>query len=226
MAEQKTPHRRRSRVLSLVLALGLPLLVFVPVVAFGQAQPPPAKKAAPKLPAAEGKYDPDNITGISQYMETCVKGNEKFAAKDYTGAIDTFKKAVQLAPKQALAHYLMAETYLTQSNLGEAEAAIKEAMEAQDTGKNPALRSRVLFLNADILERQKQWEKAKAAWQAYAEHNAKNADAGFPQTAAERIKAIQKVLDMEKSYVGVRERIAAEKDGGTKQPTPPPPTKK
>ncbi len=199
-----------------VLALGLPMTLLVPLVATGE--PAGAKKAAK---SEEDRYDPDNITAISRYMETIVKGNERFVAKDYTAAIDTYKKAVQLSPKQALAHYLLAEAYIQQNNLGEAEAAIKEALEANDTGKNAALRSKVLFVAADILERQKQWEKAKVAWQAYAEHNARYADAGFPQTAAERIKAIQKVLDQEKAYVGVRERIAAEKDGGTKQPPPP-----
>lgn len=213
--------RRARRGLALLLALGLPLLGLISL-----AEGQPKKPASKPAPAAESKYDPDNITAISQYMETCVKGNEKLVAKDPTAAIDLYKKAVQLSPKQALAHYLLAEAYISQQNLGEAEASIKEAMEAQDTGKNPALRSRVLFLNADILEREKQWDKAKAAWQLYAEHNARNADAGFPQTAAERIKTIQKILDMEKQYVEVRARIAAEKDGGTKQPTPAPPTKK
>jgi phosphosulfolactate synthase (CoM biosynthesis protein A) len=74
----------------------------------------------------------------------------------------------------------------------------------------------VLFLAADLQERQKHWDKAKAAWQAYVEHSARFSDAGSPQSGAERLKAIQKVMDMEKPYAAVRERIAAEKDGGAK----------
>jgi tetratricopeptide (TPR) repeat protein len=199
------------RLFGAMLALAVPAVAVMPIVASGEP-----KKTAPK-PAASDRYDPDNITAISQYMETIAKGMERYAAKDTTGAIDTFKKAIQLAPKQALAHYLLAEAYLQANNLGEAEAAINQALEANSDPKNPAMRARVLFVAAEIQERQKKWEQAKAAWQAYAEHVAKLADAGFPQTAVERLKAIQKVIELEKVYVGVRERIAAEKDGGAKK---------
>ena len=85
------------------------------------------------------------------------------------------------------------------------------------------------FLRADIAERQKKWDQAKLAWQAYTEHAAKmGADAGaFPQTGAERLKAIQKVMDLEKAYAPVRERIAAEKaDAGKSAPSATPPAKK
>ena len=73
-------------------------------------------------------------------METIAKGTERYVAKDYTAAIDTFKKAAQLSPKQALAHYLLAEAFIQSNNLGEAEAAIAQALDANDTAKNPALR--------------------------------------------------------------------------------------
>jgi tetratricopeptide (TPR) repeat protein len=194
--------------------MALPAIALLPVAAFGEPQ-----KSAPVARQGQSEtHDPDNITAISQYMATIVKGNERFVAKDYTAAIDTYKKAVQLSPRNALAHYLLTETYLTQGNVGEAEASIREAQEVSDN-KNPALRSRVLFLSADIFERQKKWDQAKTAWQAYADHVAKFADAGFPQTGVERLKAIQKVLDLEKAYVAVRERIAAEKaaDAGKKK---------
>ncbi len=197
----------RTKAFSVVLAFAVPAIALVPLVASGEPKPKPAAKAADK----NDKYDPENITAISQYMETIAKGNERFAAKDSTGAIDTYKKAIQLSPKDPLAPYLLAEAYLASGNMGEAEAAIQQAYEA-DT-KNALVRSHVLFLRADIAERQKKWEQAKTAWQAYAEHAAKlGADAGgYPQTAAERVKVIQKVMDLEKAYAGVRERIAAEK---------------
>jgi tetratricopeptide (TPR) repeat protein len=207
-------RRIRSLVLSVLLAVSAPAVVLAPVVAAGETNKKPAAKSSDDSAEKSDRYDPDNIIAISQYMETVVKGTERFSAKDYTAAIDTFKKAVQLGPKKALAHYMLAEAYLQQNNLGEAEAAIAQALEAHDTGKNPAMRSRVLFLAADIHERQKQWDKAKAAWQAYAEHNAKFADAGFPQTSVERLKVLQRIIELEKAYAGVRERIAAEKDAG------------
>ena len=194
----------RTRALSVVLAFAVPTIALVPIVANGEP-----KKPADKNDKAD-RYDPENITAISQYMETLAKGNERFAAKDQTGAIDTYKKAIQLSPRNPLGHYLLAVAYLAWGNMGEAEAAIQQAYEAD--AKNGLVRSHVLFLRADIAERQKKWEQAKAAWQAYMEHAAKLGDAGgFPQTAAERLKAIQKVMELEKAYAGVRERIAAEK---------------
>jgi tetratricopeptide (TPR) repeat protein len=211
-------YRPRSLSLSVIFALAVPAVLLAPVVAAGETTKKSAAKASDDADKSE-RYDPDNIIAISQYMETVVKGIERFSAKDYTAAIDTFKKAVQLGPKKAFAHYMLAEAYLQQNNLGEAEAAIVQALDANDMGKNPAMRSRVLFLSAEIYERQKQWDKAKAAWQAYTEHNAKFADAGYPQTSVERLKVIERIVEREKAYAGVRERIAAEKAAGKSAPT-------
>jgi len=206
----------RTKALSLTLAVAVPAIALVPVAASGQSKP-----NAVKSDKAE-KYDPENVTAISQYMETIAKANERWAAKDQTGAIDTYKKAIQLSPRNPLAHYLLAEAYLASGNLGEAEAAIQQAYEA-DT-KNALVRAHVLFLRADIAERQKKWDLAKSAWQTYTEHVAKlGPDAGaYPQTAAERVKVVQKAMDLERSYAGVRDRIAAEKadagkNGGAKK---------
>jgi tetratricopeptide (TPR) repeat protein len=214
--------RSRTRTLALFVALAMPAIVIVPLAASGEPSKKPAAGKSDKGDRdANEKYDPDNITAISQYMETVVKGMERFTAKDYTSAIDTFKKAVALSPKSALAHYALTETYLQQNNLGEAEASVAQALDANDTAKNPAMRARVLFVAAEVYERKKDREKAKAAWQAYFDHASKNADAGFPQTGTERIKVMQKVLDMEKAYVGVRERIAAEKEKDAGKPAAP-----
>lgn len=209
---------RRSRFpsLALAVALAVPALALLPAVASGE----------PKSRGTDDRYDPDNVVAISLFMETVAKGTERFRAKDVTGAIDAYKKATQLSPRNPLGHYLLAEVYLSQGNFGEAEPALKQAQEVSDS-KNPSLRSRVLFLSADMKERQKKWAEAKTAWQAYAEHAAKFADAGaFPQTAAERLKAIQKVLDGEAKMVAVRERIAAEKSAAKDAGAPPPAKKK
>lgn len=209
----------KPRVLSLVIALAVPAALFAPLVASGDTKPKAAANKDGGQPEKSDKYDADNTIAISQYMETVAKGIERFVAKDITSAIDTFKKAMQLNPRQPLAPYLLAEAYLSQSNLGEADAALAQAYEADS--KDAALRSHVLFLRATILERQKKWEDAKAAWQAYTEHAAKHADAGtFPQTGAERVKAILKVAELDKAYVAVRERIVAEKADAGKAPAP------
>jgi tetratricopeptide (TPR) repeat protein len=223
MANARGSRASPTRALSLILALAVPVIALVPLVAYGEPKPKPkpvAKEAegqGDKSGQAE-KYDPDNVVAISQYMEAIAKGTERYVAKDHTAAIDTYKKAIQLSPRNPLAHYLLAEAYLAGNNMGEADAAIQQAYEADS--KNAPIRSHVLFLRAVILERAKKWDEAKLAWQAYTEHAAKSGDAGaFPQTGGERVKAIQKVLDLDKAYAGVRERIAAEKaDAGKSAP--------
>lgn len=191
---------------SIVAILAVPALALAPLVAAGQ----PAGKSSTKVAGAD-KYDPDNVTAISQYMETVVKATELAVGKSNTAAIDTYRKAIQLNPRHPLAYVLLANVYVSIGNLGEAEAAINDGYEAADT-KDPLLRSHLLFVRADLFERQKKWDQAKAAWQAYVEHAAKNAGAGaLPQPGAERLKALQKVAELDKTYAAVRERIAAEK---------------
>ena len=207
--------RSRRRALSLVLALTVPAIALVPLAASGEPKPKTAKPS-------EKEYDPDNVVAISQFMETIGKGNERFIAKDTTAAIDAYKKAIQLSPRNGLGYYLLAEAYLVNGNLPEADAALQQAIETTDATKSPAMRARVLFLTADVKERQKKWADAKLAWQAYAEQAAKSpggGDAGvYPQSGVERIKALQRVLDLDKAYAAVRERIASEKADAGKTP--------
>ena len=203
------PRRQwMSRVLACVIGLASVSLG----VALADA-PRTAAKPAPK-PKGDGgdRYDPENVTAISQAMETLVKGNEKYNAKDYPGAIDLYKKAIQLNPRMALAHYVLGEAHLATNNLGEAEAAFKAAEETNEP-KFPLVRSHILFAVADCYERQKKWEQARTAWQVYAEHAAKlgNDGGAFPQSSAARIKAIDDYMKLDKQYEIVRQRIAAEK---------------
>jgi tetratricopeptide (TPR) repeat protein len=210
---------------SVALALILPAAMLVPIAAFGDGDAPAPKKKLPPA-ATDVRYDPDNIVAISQFQETVTKGNERYEAKDFTGAIDTYKKAIQLAPKNPFGPYLLAEAYLANANLGEADAAIASAVELAPTDAKPsslAMRSRVLFLRADVFEREKKWDQAKTAWQAYVDAAKQvTTDGGaYPQNGLERIRAIQKVIDLEAKYAGVRERIAAEKADAGKPPATP-----
>jgi tetratricopeptide (TPR) repeat protein len=201
--------RPRNVAFVVALSLGIASLVTT-ALGDGPTKAPPPKKGAD----AGERFDPDNITAISQYMKTLLEGNERYAAKDYAGAIDIYRRAIVLNPRSPLGHYLLGEGQLAAGNVGEAEAAFLAAQEASDS-RNPALRSHVLFAVADVYERQKKWSEAQRAWQVYSEHAGKYGDAGLhPATGAERLKVLDKVLSMEKAYVEVRARIAAEKDGG------------
>lgn len=149
----------------------------------------------------------------TSFAANVTKGTERYAAKDYPGAIDAFKKAAQASPRNPVGSYLLGEAYLASGNLGEAEGAFKTAAEVDDPKTPPAARSRALFALADCYERGKKWEQARTAWQAYADHASKlPADAGaHPETAAARVKAIAEWGRVEKAAEATRARIAAEK---------------
>ena len=208
-------RRSRGRALAVAFALGSVSLglALAPNDAAGQKADAPRPAAKPKAsPDGGDRYDPENITAISQFMETLNKGTEKYLAKDYTGAIDLYKKAIQLNPRNALGPYVLGEAYLATNNLAEAEAAFKTAAELNDP-KFPLVRSHVLFAVADCYERQRKFDQARAAWQVYTEHAAKlGTDGGaFPATGAGRIKVIDDYIKLDKQYELVRQRIAAEK---------------
>lgn len=69
----------------------------------------------------------------SEYAYTC-KGEVQFLKKDYDKAIESFTKALELAPKSARAHLGMA---LTQSEQKKYEDALKQFDLACENGKKP-----------------------------------------------------------------------------------------
>ncbi|MFO0678237.1 MAG: tetratricopeptide repeat protein [Polyangiaceae bacterium] len=210
-------------VVAIALALGIPSLVLVPVASGADDAKPATKKASGKDAGKEQVYDPANIAGLSQFMEACVEGNGKYLSRDFPAAVESYRKAIRLAPKSALGHYLLGEAQIASANLVEAEASLKQA-ELNSDSRDPGLRAKVLFSLADLKERTKRWDEAKSAWQTYSEWIQKFSDGGgvFPANATARIKEIDETLKLDKSYAIVRERIAAEKEGGAPpQATPP-----
>ena len=188
----------------------------------------PALALAPALARGEGKKKADMAASAPSrdYQALCTQGNAKYVARDYAGAIELYRKAIDHAPHQPLGYYLLGEAQVATGNLTEAEAS--ESRAALDAGeKDPALHARILFVTADLKERQKKWEDAKAAWQTYLEWANHFPDAGvFPATAQSRIAVLDTVIKQDKTYDIVRQRIAASQDGGVfSDPSKSPPSR-
>jgi len=196
-------------ILAIVSAVTLSGLV--PMAVAGDAKSAATKDGGK---SSDDKYDPDNRTHISKFMETTVEGNAKFVSRDFPGAIDLYRKAIQLEPTNPLGHYLLGEAQSASGNLTEAEASWTHADNIGD--KNPQIKVRVLFCLADLKERQKKWDDAKAAWQRYKDFITSHPGSGGMAASADaRILAIDQALKQDKAYDIVRQRIAAEKaDGG------------
>jgi tetratricopeptide (TPR) repeat protein len=163
------------------------------------------RRKAPSGPSA---------TASSKYKEACSQGNAKYVARDYAGAIEAYQSATALDPKNPLAYYLLGEAQLAAGSLTEADSAWNRA--ALESGEgDPALRAKILFVLADLRERQKKWDDARAAWQVYLDWAAKFPAAGvFPTSGQSRQRVIDAMLKQDKAYEVVRQRIADTKNGG------------
>ncbi len=207
---------RRKRLVSSALALVVPAIVLGSVLARGDGSPGASQKKA----EANASLSPD-------YASTCARGNAKYASRDFDGAVDLYRKAIEIAPHQWLGHYLLGEAQLAAGNLPEAEASFgRAALETNE--KTPAPHARVLFVMADLKEREKKWDEAKAAWQIYLDWVNRFSDGGFfPASAQSRQQVIDTMLKQDKMYEIVRQRIAATQDGGVfSDPSKSPPAAK
>jgi hypothetical protein len=109
---------------------------------------------------------------------------------------------------------LIGEAQLAAGNIAEAEAAWNRAL-LESSEKDPAVRGRILFVIADLKERQWKWEDAKVAWQVYSDWaRSVPSESAFPASALSRRQVIDVMLRQDKNYEIVRRRIAETQDGG------------
>ena len=210
---------KRSRLVPCLLAV-IAVLSATPAFADGGSSSGSSKKKGSDDSATSDAGDK------SAFKDAVTDGSAKYAARDFPGAVAAFQKAVEAAPKNPLGHYFLGEAQLAAGNLTEAEAAWNRASLAA-TDKDAGLRAKILFVLADLRERQKRWDDAKAAWQVYLDWAAKYPDAkAFTGSGTSRQTVITAAQTQDKAYDVVRQRIAATKNGGvfsdqSKQPPAP-----
>jgi tetratricopeptide (TPR) repeat protein len=173
-------------------------------IALGQVS---AAADTPKAEAKkEGRKDPQGKRGISPYMELIAKGEAAFVARDLPGAVTAFQEAIKLDPEKMLGFYRLGEAQLESGKPDEADVTWQAAL----SKKGPDdLSAKVLFVIADLRERQRKWQASKEAWGAYAAFLQSHPKAaGYPATAAERQKQADRRMKDETDYGTVKERIA------------------
>jgi tetratricopeptide (TPR) repeat protein len=202
----RSPSRAsRSRARALRGAIGLGALLGLGGSALLAAQPLGAW--------AQGA--PGTSRAPATSTEACAQGNTRYQAHDLPGATALYRTAIALDPNDPVAHYLLGEAALAAGNVAEAEAEWSRAS-ALAGERDPAARGRILFVLADLKERQWKWNEATAAWQAYADLADRYPDAGgiYPASARARLQAIAAMLKQDRAYEVVRRRIAEARDGG------------
>jgi tetratricopeptide (TPR) repeat protein len=195
----------RSRVLASLLVVSAALAFsFMASAKPKKGEKKAAAEGESAAPAATVRRDPAGVTGISPYQELIVKGQNAYTSGDKPGAIAAFQEATQLDGDKMLGFYRLGEALRGSDKLGEASTAYETALGKKG---NAALKAKVLFVLADLRERQGKWQEAKDAWIAYATFLEENPKAGgFPATPAERLKMIERRMKDEKTYGEVKAR--------------------
>ena len=105
-----------------------------------------------------------------------------------------------------MGHYRMGEAELAKGNLKEAEAVWQSAL--RFVGENGALKAKILFVLADVKERERSLEEATNGWNAYEAHSkAAPTVKTYPDTPTDRLKRIQEWKQLETDYAAVKDRI-------------------
>jgi len=166
-----------------------------------EAEPPatPASETGPKK-------DPKGIKGISPFWEAIKKGDDALAARDVEGAKTAYQEAIRGEPQNAMGHYRMGEAELTKGNLKEAEGFWQSAL--RFVGENAGLKAKVLFVLADLKERQRSLDEATNGWNAYEGHSKASPTAKtYPATPVDRKKRVEDWKKLEVDYGAVKIRI-------------------
>jgi tetratricopeptide (TPR) repeat protein len=171
--------------------------------------------------AGKGTRDVATSKSPDEFSDAINAGCVKYVAKELPAAVELFRRAIQLRPRNLLGYYLLGEAQLGAGSLQDAEAAWTQGDQVAEGGP-PSLKAKLLFVLADLRERQGRWEDAKIAWKRYADLAEPNGDAGaFPASAETRIRDINAMQKQYKDDAIVRQRIRDE-DGGALGRVPPP----
>ncbi len=152
------------------------------------------------------RRDPAGVTGVSPFTEAVLNANVAFLARDFPKAIEGYQDAIKKSPDDPMGPYLLGEAQLVAGKLDEADTAWASALRL--AGKDVVVHAKVLFVIADLRERQGRWDDADAAWKEYGTFVGANAKAnGYSATATERQKMIATHKDLAVKYGKVKERI-------------------
>jgi hypothetical protein len=191
------------RKLSILLGLSAGVLV----AASAHAEDKKAKADAPAKSDDGVKRDPKGIKGISPYQELIVKGDRAYVARDFDGAIATYREAIQLDPQNALGHYRVGSAQFAKGDQKEAEAAWVAGL--RFVSRDGSLKARLIFALADLRERQKNNDEAIARWKDYAANaEAEKEAVTYPATATERVSRNEAWKKNAAESAEVKERIA------------------
>jgi TolA-binding protein len=201
------------------LLLGSTFAATLAVAAFGFADPQGAKgggsvgvstSAGATAPAgsaaASVRADAKAKPGARGNAGALAKGHGAYMARDYPGAIQAYKEAITQDGSDPSGYYFLGEAQIAGGSTAEAEASFAAGL--RNAGNKDDLRVKLLFVVADLRERQGKWPEAKKAWEEYAQFLSTHPGVkGYSASATERVKVVDARVDLDAKYAPVRQRI-------------------
>ncbi|HEX9297877.1 MAG TPA: tetratricopeptide repeat protein [Polyangiaceae bacterium] len=210
--------RFRLLVSTLLLAFSTSALSWAdPQISVGGSVSTGASAQAPAAPAPAPKAE---VRGKTPYGAKVVKGHGAYAARDFAGAVAAYKEAIAESPTDPSGYYFLGEAQLAAGNIAEADASFATGLAR--VGAKDDMHAKLLFVIADLRERQGKWPEAKKAWEQYSQFVSTHPNAnGYIATATERIKMVDVHVDLETKYGEVKKRIEQRLKETTSPPPPP-----
>jgi tetratricopeptide (TPR) repeat protein len=177
----------------IVMLVGLCLGVAWSAPSSAEPGSKPAPKEAPPA-AASPTGDPEK------------DGDRAYGAHDFDGALAAYQRGIQKQPQNANLLYREGLAQVAKGDLKEAESAYSTAL--RYVAADHALKAKLLFVLADLRERQKSYDDAHEGWGKYEGLlKTQSGVKGFPQTAAERKKRLTEYKQLLTDYAAVKARI-------------------
>jgi tetratricopeptide (TPR) repeat protein len=151
------------------------------------------------------------------YLVKLREGDAAYLARDYATAAAIYSDAIKAKSQDATGHLRLGEALRAQSKF---DAALEAFENASRFAATLADRQRAKFMVADTHERAAKWAQAKAQWTDYeaaaADHAQRVAakaagvsaeDPVYPESARERRKQVDAVVERTEQYATVKARI-------------------
>jgi TolA-binding protein len=142
----------------------------------------------------------------SPYGAKIQKGHAAYLAHDLPGAVAAYQEAVQADTADPYGYYFLGEAQLASGNLADASSSFADGI--RNAGSRDDIHAKLLFVIADLREREGKWPEAKKAWEEYGQFQSSHPNAkGYAITATERMKMIDTHVDLATKYGAVKQRI-------------------
>ncbi len=165
--------------------------------------------SAARAQEAQAPSEAASPPGADEYTRLISEGVSLMVSGDTDGGFDRFRRALSSDGARPQAPYYIAVLNRAGGNLEEAVSGFQRTAELAERANEPRWQARALQGAAFTLERMEgRIEEARTAWQTYVRFADAHTTVSHPQLGRARIQAIDMVIEQERVYVDVRERIA------------------